>query len=398
MLAAIIQARPEVELKQRLTRTFMNVEHRPGVGSSGEALAYQASILKRVLRTFALTIPSLPAGLRVPVTDAYLLCRIADSIEDDPGLDAAGKREFGDRFVEVVRGRGDAEGFARALAPQLHPDTLADERRLVESTAKVVGVTHRFDSPERNALERCAALMSAGMGQFQRRAGLRGLRNMHELEEYCFYVAGVVGQMLTELFCAYAPEIRSQRERLLRLAPSFGQGLQMTNILKDLWADRARGICWLPREYFGKHTEGESDLVDVLAPGQLAEGIRRLVVVAHGHLRNALDYTLTLPRRERGIRRFCLWAMGMAVPTLDNIYHRSGVRSASEVKISRRKVRSILRWYGMFAGQDRLVRRLFERASAGLPQSDPGVGDRLEAVVRAAAAQFERDRLGSVGA
>lgn len=372
------------------------VEQLSATGLTDDALAYQASILKRVSRTFALTIPSLPAALQAPVTNAYLLCRIADTIEDDAGLDADGKREFGQRFVDVVRGQDDADGFARALAPQLHPSTLVDERRLVESTARVVGVTHRFRSAERSALERCAALMSAGMARFQRRAGLQGLRSMREMEEYCFYVAGVVGQMLTELFCAYAPEIHARRERLLKLAPSFGQGLQMTNILKDIWADRARGICWLPRNQFGNVGKNQSDLIESLAPTQLAEGIQRLVLVAHGHLRNALEYTLTLPRQERGIRRFCLWAVGMAVPTLDNIYQRSSFRSTVEVKISRRQVRSVLRWYGLLAGRDRLLRHLFERASARMPQSDPAVGDRLEAVVRAAAARFERERLGPV--
>ena len=42
-------------------------------------LEYQARILTGVSRTFALTIPSLPPALRVPVTNAYLLCRIADT-------------------------------------------------------------------------------------------------------------------------------------------------------------------------------------------------------------------------------------------------------------------------------------------------------------------------------
>ena len=45
--------------------------------------AYQDQILPLVSRTFALTIPQLPASLGGPVTSAYLLCRIADTIEDD---------------------------------------------------------------------------------------------------------------------------------------------------------------------------------------------------------------------------------------------------------------------------------------------------------------------------
>ena len=56
--------------------------------------------------------------------------------------------------------------------------------------------------------------------------------------------------MLTELFCDYSAEIDRHRKKLLQLAVSFGQGLQMTNILKDIWDDRARGACWLPRDVF----------------------------------------------------------------------------------------------------------------------------------------------------
>jgi len=47
---------------------------------------YQEQILPHVSRTFALTIPQLPPGLRTAVTSAYLLCRIADTIEDEPAL------------------------------------------------------------------------------------------------------------------------------------------------------------------------------------------------------------------------------------------------------------------------------------------------------------------------
>ena len=48
--------------------------------------AYQSHTLLHVSRTFALTIPQLPAGLREAVSTAYLLCRSADTIEDEPTL------------------------------------------------------------------------------------------------------------------------------------------------------------------------------------------------------------------------------------------------------------------------------------------------------------------------
>ena len=44
----------------------------------------QQEHLAKVSRTFALTIPLLPTELIDYISNAYLLCRIADTIEDDP--------------------------------------------------------------------------------------------------------------------------------------------------------------------------------------------------------------------------------------------------------------------------------------------------------------------------
>jgi phytoene/squalene synthetase len=62
----------------------------PDSGMSDEA--YQDEILPHVSRTFALTIPELPAALRTAVTSAYLLCRIADTIEDERAICCRGFR------------------------------------------------------------------------------------------------------------------------------------------------------------------------------------------------------------------------------------------------------------------------------------------------------------------
>ncbi|MDT8408201.1 MAG: phytoene/squalene synthase family protein [Wenzhouxiangellaceae bacterium] len=352
------------------------------------ALDFQASILGGVSRTFALTIPSLPGPLRPPVTNAYLLCRIADTIEDDCALSIEQKSRFGHQFVDCIAGSAASDDFASRLTPLLGPTTLAAERELVSRTAEVLQVTHSFNATQQAALARCVTLMTEGMHRFQHNAGNRGLSSRLQLDEYCYHVAGVVGEMLTELFCEYSPEVARQRRLLMKLAPSFGQGLQMTNILKDIWDDRERNVCWLPREHFDLDSAGDSDLIGSLDDNDFVRGMELLVVQAHGHLRNALSYTLLIPREQRGIRRFCLWALGMAVPTLKNIYLKPGFSSADEVKISRRQVRRIVRRYGLLAGNDGLIRWLFKRASAGLPQSDPSVGLQLEAIV-AAASPFE---------
>jgi farnesyl-diphosphate farnesyltransferase len=88
-----------------------------------DALAYQDTILPKVSRTFALTIPQLPPILRVAVTNAYLLCRIADTIEDEPTLSAEDKRHHEDAFVDAVTGRIDPQRFAAELSPLLSAQT-----------------------------------------------------------------------------------------------------------------------------------------------------------------------------------------------------------------------------------------------------------------------------------
>ena len=153
--------------------------------------AYQDRILPHVSRTFALTIPQLPAALRTSVTNAYLLCRIADTIEDEPVLSADETLVLLRRFVAVLNGRESAAALAaRELAPRLSGPTLPAERDLALNLERVVRVTAALDEPQRAAIQRCLEVMCSGMHQFQRTASLRGLPRATDLDDYCYYVAG----------------------------------------------------------------------------------------------------------------------------------------------------------------------------------------------------------------
>jgi farnesyl-diphosphate farnesyltransferase len=154
---------------------------------------------------------------------------------------------------------------------------------------------------------------------------------------------------------------------LSAIAASFAQGLQMTNILKDVWEDRSRGACWLPQEVFTRYGV---DLADVAAEPfdpRFAAAFRELVGVAHAHLRNALDYTLLIPGKETGIRRFCLWAIGLAVLTLRKIEHNPRFTAGAQVKVTRSTV-ALTRVLTNVAGHgDWMLRLLFAQAARGLP-------------------------------
>jgi farnesyl-diphosphate farnesyltransferase len=247
--------------------------------------------------------------------------------------------------------------------------TLATERDLVANMDRVTRVTANLEPRQQAAIQRCVELMCYGMPRFQFNASLRGLARSGDLDDYCYYVAGVVGEMLTDLFCDYSPEIAQHHAALTSLAASFAQGLQMTNILKDVWEDHSRGACWLPQEVFTRHGVDLAQLSAQTQDEHFSAGMRELVAIAHAHLRNALDYTLLIPGKEKGIRRFCLWAIGLAILTLRKIAQNPGFSSVAQVKVKRSAVSTTMVMTNLFVSNDWMLRKLFAMAARGVPLS-----------------------------
>src|SRR5579871_5366593 len=101
---------------------------------------YQEQILPHVSRTFALTIPQLPTALRISVTNAYLLCRIADTIEDEPALSPAETLRYLQEFNLALAGRASAEMLVEELGQRLSDKSLPAERELVANMQRVLNV------------------------------------------------------------------------------------------------------------------------------------------------------------------------------------------------------------------------------------------------------------------
>ena len=333
-------------------------------------LVYQRAILPDVSRTFALTIPQLPQGLELAVGNAYLLCRIADTIEDEPHIDDCVRLALHRELIEVLEHNDSAAGFAERASRALSSATSESERALVADFPKVVAINSKLPAARRAAIERCVHKMCKGMPEYQHIGKARGLDDMVALDRYCYYVAGVVGELLTELFCDHSPAIAQRHDELSGLAASFGQGLQMTNILKDVWEDQARGYCWLPRDIFSAAGYDLDRLASDHDRAGFHVGLTRLIAIAHGHLRNAFRYTLLIPAEETGIRRFCLWAIGMALLTLKKVQATPDYVSPSDVKVSRRAVGAVVLSTRLTARSDLALKALFHLTARGLPKAE----------------------------
>ena len=148
--------------------------------------------LQGVSRSFALTIPQLPSVLRPIVTNAYLLCRIADTIEDNAGLSLDQKHYFFNQFISVLNRTSSPRGFARSLYPLLTESASPSERDLILNTPLVVHSFYRFEHYQQEVIRRCVEVMSSGMLKFQQIKSSNGLPTLQDTTTYCYFVAGIV--------------------------------------------------------------------------------------------------------------------------------------------------------------------------------------------------------------
>ena len=328
---------------------------------------YQDYILQGVSRTFALTIPQLSKELVQVVGNAYLWCRMADTIEDDPQLALALKGYFSDQLSSLLSSQESTDTWVTELQPHLHCDTAPAELDLIANSQRILRLFRAFSPAQQSIIQQCVATMVQGMMHYQAHQPHSGLPNMPAFNDYCYHVAGIVGEMLTLLYCDYSKGFKDNKAQLMPLSVSFGQGLQMTNILKDIWQDQGREICWLPQDVFSKYNIQLQDLSKQRTNPDFHQGVRELVAIAHGHLQDALRYTLLIPKAEQGYRNFCLWAIGMALLTLKNIYKQPDFQQSSQIKISRNKVKTIFVVTRFIGRSNSLVKLFFKRIARDLP-------------------------------
>jgi farnesyl-diphosphate farnesyltransferase len=208
-------------------------------------------LLEKTSRTFALSIPVLPVPTRREVMIAYLLFRIADTFEDashwDPDARIAALADF-NRLLRSYS-RPDAERNARGWIDR----KVAHHAGYQELMAEVPFVLDAFFALSPGAIEpiRAHVIRSAdGMASIvaRTRDGALTLHSIPDLQDYCYIVAGIVGEMLSELFLLDRPTLSGIAPFLRERAATFGEALQLVNILKDSAVDAEEGRRYLPAE------------------------------------------------------------------------------------------------------------------------------------------------------
>lgn len=275
-------------------------------GASGDVDLEQ--LLIATSRTFALAIPLLPEPTRHEVTLSYLLFRIADTFEDAAAWPRELRIEALERFADLLE-RPDPgaayPGAAAALSSRWAAEVPCEHPAYRDLLAEVPAVLDAFFalSPAAVDLIRGHTRRTAlGMAKFVARVSSAGelrLADLADLQAYCYVVAGIVGELLTELFLLEHPVLAPVAAELRGRSRAFGEGLQLVNILKDSASDVTQGRLYLP------------------------EGLNRseVLTLARRDLGEAAAYVHTLQGggAERGLVAFNALPIHLAYATLDRV-------------------------------------------------------------------------------
>ncbi len=307
-----------------------------------EALRFSHDVLPAVSRTFALSIRALPGALGRAVNCAYLLCRIADTIEDAPGMPADEKAVLFDRFLACFGDPAAADAFP-GLVRSLTGDP--PHLDLIRHTDLVFVVFRSLSPATQEHVRKWVAEMAQGMRKFVLLypRGIR-IQSLEEYREYCYYVAGTVGYMLTDLWHEHAPSIGPRKYDVLRQrSRSFAEALQTVNILKDVARDAEHeNSIYVPEQLLAEHGGSHATILAEAHASGTRAAMASLVDLAWEDLGHARDYLLLIPRRAVAIRLFCVLPLVFAYATLRELTRTPDALARREVvKISRAEVKTL---------------------------------------------------------
>lgn len=280
-------------------------------------------LLKRVSRSFYLTLRILPTGMRDPIGLAYLLARAADTIADTSLISPQRRLELLLSLRAQINGAPDDGALARIAGEVVGQQAQPDERALLESLRDALAILPQLGVQDQAAVRDIVTTLSTGM-EFDLRTfpdetsgEIVALKEFEELDHYTYLVAGCVGEFWTKMTYAHMPgTLRAPPDTMLALGVRFGKALQMTNVLRDCARDLRIGRCYLPESMLARHGLTPQDLLRPESSARARPVLFELLSTSLALFRDAVDYTLAIPSGAIRLRLACLWPIMIGLDTL----------------------------------------------------------------------------------
>ncbi len=268
---------------------------------------YLTDSMNKISRSFALVTPCFEYPLNYYMSAAYLICRVVDNIEDcTQSLDWKKLRysEFKELLSEPLEDNKILSTWEKEDWPGLN----YDERHMMspEGGLPLWQIYAQIPEVPRAVIGRWSSEMARGMEcaedpasepLFVTHGDVHLLSRVQDYNQYCYFVAGTVGHMITDLIIDHYCLDVDTATPLQYLCEACGRGLQKTNIVKDFAGDLSRGVCYLPDEWMQETMYSPLTLSG--APLSWKQNVLNDVM---NELRDFFSYILALPYQAKGYR------------------------------------------------------------------------------------------------
>jgi farnesyl-diphosphate farnesyltransferase len=315
----------------------------------GADLEWCHEAVQGVSRTFALTVDVLDEPMASYICVGYLLCRVADTVEDSGEIPPAEQARLLRQYEAVLDPESEESvaDFEDGVAAHVPPAAdRGDDWEVVAQTERVLRTFRSLPADVQAAVRPPVRELVEGMAMFvERYADAEGLRiqSREELEEYCYYAAGTVGNLVTNLVTR-GDVAEDRRRRLYDTAEEFGLLLQLVNISKDVHDDYVEeNNVYLPAEWLEEEGVPQEAVVAPEHESGTASVVRRTARHAKRFLDDAQTYLELVPATEGNT--LAAWAIPflLAVGTLRELLaHPEDAVTGAGVKVTRQEVFAVV--------------------------------------------------------
>jgi farnesyl-diphosphate farnesyltransferase len=304
----------------------------------------RGTILRRVSRSFYLSIFLLPKKLRDPVSLGYLLARASDTLADTAELPNPLRVEKLRLLAGVIQTEVSGDAIAELCASVSSLQTNEAERALIESLPACLAWLDGSEVLDRKDVQVVLEKINRGqildLERFRDPKQISALETAADLDEYTYLVAGSAGEFWTRLCFRHLKKFSSRGEaEMLDLGKRYGQGLQLINILRDAGDDLRAGRCYFPNQEV---------MAVAMTPAQILREPQRFQPIyrkwresAEQGIKDGIDYSREI--RNRRVRIATALPALIGARTLALLREAGGTMLHRHIKVSRKEVRAIVR-------------------------------------------------------
>lgn len=223
------------------------------------------NILRKVSRSFYLTLKILPVEIHDTLSLTYLLARITDNIIDDTSISYYKKIYF----IYLLRNEitENSNEFNKSAFDKIQLSLLqvVKDKELLQALPLCLQFFWALPQADKQIAVKTLLTIFSGFEKdtdtFTYRNKMVCFKNMTELDEYLYQIAGCIGEFWTELGFLHWPNYsKLSLTEAKSYAVEFGKALQLVNILRDLPNDLKENRCYIPAEQLDSENIDKTNL------------------------------------------------------------------------------------------------------------------------------------------